>query len=409
MIDRDGDKIGKIDDVYEDKQTGKPEWALVNTGLFGTKKTLRAAARRAARPARTSAFRSRRATSRTRRASTPTASSARARSASSTRTTASPTHTRRGYRPAAGDGATNGGDVTTLRPDHRRRDDALRGGAARRHRAPRGRPRAAAQVRRDRGRVSEPCPCAARRSASSASRSPTPTSTQALDGPEISEEEHEVVLHEEQPGGREGGRPQGARAPRAPRSRPIRRRSPRRCARSASRPTATRGPERADGNRPLEAQRRRPAGRLPARRHRRQVLAVRHRQADVHRVQRGQHVRLGGGADLLRAAVAVPGADRAGVDRRARRRSRHDDQDHHRHGHQARTELRGRHVRGTRSSRSRRTAAPPACCSSSAWPPRCGRRRPTSAPSCAPRTSSTRRPRAGRSGSCARCRSSSRS
>ena len=39
MLDRDGDKIGKIDDVYEDKQTGRPEWALVNTGLFGTKKT----------------------------------------------------------------------------------------------------------------------------------------------------------------------------------------------------------------------------------------------------------------------------------------------------------------------------------------------------------------------------------
>jgi Domain of unknown function (DUF2382)/PRC-barrel domain len=39
MIDRDGDKIGKIDDVYEDKQTGRPAWALVNTGLFGTKKT----------------------------------------------------------------------------------------------------------------------------------------------------------------------------------------------------------------------------------------------------------------------------------------------------------------------------------------------------------------------------------
>ena len=36
-VDRDGDKIGKIDDVYEDRQTGQPEWALVNTGLFGTK------------------------------------------------------------------------------------------------------------------------------------------------------------------------------------------------------------------------------------------------------------------------------------------------------------------------------------------------------------------------------------
>jgi uncharacterized protein YrrD len=39
MLDRDGDKIGKIDDIYEDKQTGQPEWALVNTGLLGTKKT----------------------------------------------------------------------------------------------------------------------------------------------------------------------------------------------------------------------------------------------------------------------------------------------------------------------------------------------------------------------------------
>ena len=39
MIDRDGDKIGKIDDVYEDRQGGQAEWALVNTGLFGTKKT----------------------------------------------------------------------------------------------------------------------------------------------------------------------------------------------------------------------------------------------------------------------------------------------------------------------------------------------------------------------------------
>jgi uncharacterized protein (TIGR02271 family) len=39
MIDRDGDKIGKIDDVYEDRQGGQAEWALVNTGLFGTKKS----------------------------------------------------------------------------------------------------------------------------------------------------------------------------------------------------------------------------------------------------------------------------------------------------------------------------------------------------------------------------------
>ena len=37
MVDRDGDGIGSIDAIYLDDQTGQPEWALVNTGLFGTK------------------------------------------------------------------------------------------------------------------------------------------------------------------------------------------------------------------------------------------------------------------------------------------------------------------------------------------------------------------------------------
>jgi len=37
MADRNGDRIGSIDAIYLDDQTGQPEWALVNTGLFGTK------------------------------------------------------------------------------------------------------------------------------------------------------------------------------------------------------------------------------------------------------------------------------------------------------------------------------------------------------------------------------------
>jgi uncharacterized protein (TIGR02271 family) len=37
LKDRNGDKIGKIEALYVDQQTDKPEWALVNTGLFGTK------------------------------------------------------------------------------------------------------------------------------------------------------------------------------------------------------------------------------------------------------------------------------------------------------------------------------------------------------------------------------------
>jgi uncharacterized protein (TIGR02271 family) len=37
MVDADGDRIGKIESIYLDDQTGQPEWALVNTGLFGTR------------------------------------------------------------------------------------------------------------------------------------------------------------------------------------------------------------------------------------------------------------------------------------------------------------------------------------------------------------------------------------
>jgi uncharacterized protein (TIGR02271 family) len=37
LLDRDGSPIGSIDAIYLDDQTGQPEWALVNTGLFGTK------------------------------------------------------------------------------------------------------------------------------------------------------------------------------------------------------------------------------------------------------------------------------------------------------------------------------------------------------------------------------------
>ena len=37
MVGSDGDKIGKITEIYEDPETGKPEWATVSSGLFGTK------------------------------------------------------------------------------------------------------------------------------------------------------------------------------------------------------------------------------------------------------------------------------------------------------------------------------------------------------------------------------------
>jgi uncharacterized protein (TIGR02271 family) len=39
LSDADGDKIGSIEEIYLDAETDAPEWALVNTGLFGTKST----------------------------------------------------------------------------------------------------------------------------------------------------------------------------------------------------------------------------------------------------------------------------------------------------------------------------------------------------------------------------------
>jgi uncharacterized protein (TIGR02271 family) len=37
MVGSDGEKIGKITEIYEDPNTGKPEWATVASGLFGSK------------------------------------------------------------------------------------------------------------------------------------------------------------------------------------------------------------------------------------------------------------------------------------------------------------------------------------------------------------------------------------
>jgi uncharacterized protein (TIGR02271 family) len=38
-VDNDGDKLGKVGQVYLDDQTGRPEWATISTGLFGTQES----------------------------------------------------------------------------------------------------------------------------------------------------------------------------------------------------------------------------------------------------------------------------------------------------------------------------------------------------------------------------------
>jgi uncharacterized protein (TIGR02271 family) len=39
LYDNDGDKIGSIEDIYLDRESEQPEWAVVTTGLFGNKRT----------------------------------------------------------------------------------------------------------------------------------------------------------------------------------------------------------------------------------------------------------------------------------------------------------------------------------------------------------------------------------
>lgn len=39
LCDREGDRIGSVEEIYLDSDTGAPEWALVSTGLFGGKST----------------------------------------------------------------------------------------------------------------------------------------------------------------------------------------------------------------------------------------------------------------------------------------------------------------------------------------------------------------------------------
>ena len=39
LYDSSGGKVGKVEEIYLDADTDQPEWALVNTGMFGTKQT----------------------------------------------------------------------------------------------------------------------------------------------------------------------------------------------------------------------------------------------------------------------------------------------------------------------------------------------------------------------------------
>jgi uncharacterized protein (TIGR02271 family) len=37
VVDQEGTKVGRLQEIYLDQHTGRPEWLLIHTGLFGTK------------------------------------------------------------------------------------------------------------------------------------------------------------------------------------------------------------------------------------------------------------------------------------------------------------------------------------------------------------------------------------
>src|SRR4051812_34955498 len=40
LIGHDGEKLGKIEEIYLDTESNQPEWALLSPGLFGNKQSL---------------------------------------------------------------------------------------------------------------------------------------------------------------------------------------------------------------------------------------------------------------------------------------------------------------------------------------------------------------------------------
>ena len=188
LVGQDGDKIGTIDEIYVDEQTGEPEWLAVSTGLFGSKVSFvpLAEAQRDGDDIRVPYSKDQVKDAPTRRptASCPGRGARLYRHYGSTTPSAArtPACRRAGPRRVDGTGADDregrrDGRPRRLRPRDRRRHDALRGGAARRHGAS-ARPAArgcasTSSPRRSRRRSR----CSARRSASSASRSRTPTAT----------------------------------------------------------------------------------------------------------------------------------------------------------------------------------------------------------------------------------------
>jgi uncharacterized protein (TIGR02271 family) len=198
----DGEKIGRIKEIYEDEETGKPEWALVSSGLLGMRSHFvpLAGAEPNGEGVRVQA-------NKEQVSAAPSVEGDGELSEADERTlfehygvpyTQDGSTTARGG-PADRAGAAssdNGHDVSGPTTDDAmtRSEEELRVGTTERER---GRARLRKYVVTEQVQTTVPV----QREEVRLEREPITEANvdSALDGPEISEEEHEVVLHEEQP------------------------------------------------------------------------------------------------------------------------------------------------------------------------------------------------------------------
>jgi uncharacterized protein (TIGR02271 family) len=200
VVDRDGEKIGKLDEIYVDQDTDQPEWAIVNTGMFGTRSNFvpLAGASPAGENVRVGYEKSQ---VKDAPSVEPDGELSQQEEAelyrhygleySEARSDSALPDGARG-----GGGAGNGRDVSGPTTDDAmtRSEEELRVGTANRER---GRARLRKYVVTEQVQQTVPL----QREEVRIEREPINDSNvdQAMDGPEISEEEHEVVLHEEEP------------------------------------------------------------------------------------------------------------------------------------------------------------------------------------------------------------------
>ena len=207
-VGADGSKLGKIEEIYLDAETQRPEWALIQTGMFGGKSSFMPLEGATSDGEQVTGALQQGRRSRTPRSWSPTASSPTRTRRRCTRTTGSTTTSRArtagcpraGRRPATSaathrEAGTVGHDTSGPTTDDAmtRSEEELRVGTTKRET---GRARLVKHVVTE--NVTQTVPV--RREEVRVEREPITDANRgdATAGGEITAEEHEVVLHEEE-------------------------------------------------------------------------------------------------------------------------------------------------------------------------------------------------------------------